>query len=81
MRRDAAVRIGAGQGAFGESPELMLSSLLAGVDYLVCDSLAETTSAFFALDRKYDEAAGYAPDLTARVIGSRCPGSPPAPRS
>lgn len=45
----------------------MLSSLRAGVDYLVCDSLAETTSAFFALDRKYDEAAGYAPDLTARI--------------
>jgi hypothetical protein len=61
------VRIGAGQGAFGESPELMLSGLSAGVDYLVCDSLAETTSAFFALDRKHDEAAGYAPDLAARV--------------
>ncbi len=45
----------------------MLSGLRAGVDYLVCDSLAETTSAFFALDRKHDEAAGYAPDLTARV--------------
>ena len=45
----------------------MLSSLRAGVDYLVCDSLAETTSAFFALDRKYDEGAGFAPDLTARV--------------
>jgi acyclic terpene utilization AtuA family protein len=67
VRRDAPVRIGAGQGAFGESPELMLSGLSAGVDYLVCDSLAETTSAFFALDRKYDEAAGFAPDLTARV--------------
>jgi hypothetical protein len=61
------VRIGAGQGAFGESPELMLSSLKVGVEYLVCDSLAETTSAFFALDRKHDEAAGYAPDLAARV--------------
>jgi hypothetical protein len=61
------VRIGAGQGAFGESPELMLSGLSAGVDYLVCDSLAETTSAFFALDRKHDEAAGFAPDLVARV--------------
>ncbi|HEX4427638.1 MAG TPA: acyclic terpene utilization AtuA family protein [Frankiaceae bacterium] len=67
MQREGAVRIGAGQGAFGESPELMLSSLRAGVDYLVCDSLAETTSAFFALDRKADEGAGYAPDLTARV--------------
>jgi hypothetical protein len=61
------LRIGAGQGAFGESPELMLSGLRAGVDYLVCDSLAETTSAFFALDWRHDEAAGYAPDVEARV--------------
>jgi hypothetical protein len=61
------LRIGAGQGAFGESPELMLSGLRAGVDYLVCDSLAETTSAFFASDWRRDEAAGYAPDLEARV--------------
>ena len=62
------IRIGAGQGAFGESPELMLSGLEAGVDYLVCDSLAETTSAFFALDRLHDESAGFAPDLRSRVV-------------
>jgi hypothetical protein len=67
VQRAAPLRIGAGQGAFGESPELMLSALQAGVDYLVCDSLAETTSAFFALDRKDDEAAGFAPDIAARV--------------
>jgi hypothetical protein len=61
------IRIGAGQGAFGESPELMLSGLEASVDYLVCDSLAETTSAFFALDRLHDESTGFAPDLQVRV--------------
>jgi len=67
------LRLGAGQGAFGESPELMRSGLEAGVDYLVCDSLAETTSAFFALDRRHDEAAGFAPDLLSRV-GIALPG-------
>ncbi|HEX4019289.1 MAG TPA: acyclic terpene utilization AtuA family protein [Frankiaceae bacterium] len=61
------LRVGVGQGAFAESSELMLSGLEAGVDYLVCDSLAETTSAFFALDRRRDEAAGFAPDLAGRV--------------
>jgi hypothetical protein len=61
------VRIGCGQGAFGESPELMRSGLDAKVDYLVCDSLAETTSGFFALDQRDNEASGFAPDLEARM--------------
>jgi hypothetical protein len=61
------VRIGAGQGAFGESAELMRPGLEARVDYLVCDSLAETTCGFFALDRRRDESQGYAPDLQARL--------------
>ena len=38
-----------------------------GVDYLVCDSLAETTSAGFALDRRRDEGLGFAPDLRSRL--------------
>lgn len=61
------MRIGAGQGAFGESLELMRPGLDAAVDYLVCDSLAETTCGFFALDRRRDESQGYAPDLQARL--------------
>jgi hypothetical protein len=61
------IRIGAGQGAFGESAELLHSSFRAGVDYVVCDSLAETTCGFFALDRRRDEGAGFAPDLAARL--------------
>jgi hypothetical protein len=63
----STIRIGAGQGAFGESAELMRPGFEAGVDYLVCDSLAETTCGFFALDRRRDESLGYAPDLGARL--------------
>ena len=33
-----------GQGALGESPELLVPAFEAGVDYVVCDSLAESTT-------------------------------------
>jgi hypothetical protein len=62
-----AVRIGSGQGAYGESPDLLRSSFEAGVDYVVCDSLAETTCGMFVLDQQRDEAQGWAPDLLARL--------------
>ena len=61
------VRIGAGQGVMGEAPELLLSSLDAHVDYVVCDSLAETTCGMFALDQRADEAHGWALDLLPRL--------------
>jgi hypothetical protein len=61
------VLIAAGQGAFGESPQLLHAAFGAGVDYVVCDSLAETTCGYFALDHRRDEAAGFAPDLLARL--------------
>jgi hypothetical protein len=66
-RHDSVVRIGGGQGAFGESPELLRSSFEAGVDYVVCDSLAETTCGMFALVQQRDESLGWAPDLLARL--------------
>ena len=56
-----------GQGALGESPELLVPAFEAGVDYVVCDSLAESTTSTLALDRQRDEALGYAPDLAARL--------------
>lgn len=62
----AVVRIGAGQGVVGEAPDLMRPVFEAGVDYVVCDALAETTCAGFALDRQVDESQGAAPDLPAR---------------
>jgi hypothetical protein len=62
-----AVRVASGQGALGESPELLLPAFEAAVDYVVCDSLAEATTSMLALDRAHDEAAGFAPDLSARL--------------
>jgi hypothetical protein len=61
------VRIGAGQGVLGESIDLFRSAFEAEVDYVVCDSLAETTCGIFVLDQRGDETAGWAPDLLARL--------------
>src|SRR5437879_8912075 len=61
--RCGVLRIGGGQGAFGESPEILRSLFEDGVDYVVCDSLAETTCGMFALDQQHDESLGWAPDL------------------
>ena len=61
------VRMASGQGALGESPQLLVPAFEAGVDYVVCDSLAESTTSTLALDRQRDEALGYAPDLAARL--------------
>jgi hypothetical protein len=61
------VRLAAGQGAYGESPDLLHRAFLPSIDYVVCDSLAETTCGYFALDRRRDESAGFAPDLAGRV--------------
>jgi hypothetical protein len=62
-----SLRIGAGQGVMGEAPELLRSSFEAKVDYVVCDSLAETTCGMFVLDRHGDESRGWAPDLVRRL--------------
>ncbi len=61
------MRIASGQGALGESPDLLVPAFEAGVDYVVCDSLAEATTSMLALDRRRDERLGYAPDLEARL--------------
>jgi hypothetical protein len=61
------VRIASGQGALGESADLLVPAFEAGVQYVVCDSLAEATTSMLALDRQENEARGYAPDLGARL--------------
>jgi hypothetical protein len=61
------IRIGAGQGVYGESIDLFRAAFDAGVDYVVCDSLAETTCGMLVLDQRGDETAGWAPDLLARL--------------
>ena len=61
------IRIAGGQGALGESPDLLVPAFEASPDYVVCDSLAESTTSLLALDRRQDERLGFAPDLAARL--------------
>lgn len=57
------VRIGGGQGFYGDGYAGVGPLLESGVDYLVCEALAELTLAILAKDRARDEAAGYTRDL------------------
>lgn len=61
------VRVGCGQGFLGEDPSLMRAVLADGVDYLVCESLAERTMGLLEQARQQDETAGFTPDLVERV--------------
>ena len=58
-----SVRIGGGQGFYGDGLEPVADVLDAGVDYLVCEALAELTLAILQKDRQRDEALGYTRDL------------------
>lgn len=64
------VRIGGGQGFYGDG-HLPLQALLAdGVDYLVCEALAELTLAILQKDRQRDESLGYTRDLPLYVAAA-----------
>ncbi|MFM7069296.1 MAG: acyclic terpene utilization AtuA family protein, partial [Actinomycetes bacterium] len=63
----STVRIGGGQGFYGDG-KIGLGPLLdAGVDFLVCEALAELTLAILAKDRLRDESLGWTRDLPAYV--------------
>lgn len=64
------VRIGGGQGFYGDGRGPLGDLLDAGVDYLVCEALAELTLAILAKDRARDEARGYTRDLPAYVTAA-----------
>jgi hypothetical protein len=57
------IRIGGGQGFYGDGHEPVADVLNAGVDYLVCEALAELTLAILQKDRQRDESLGYTRDL------------------
>jgi hypothetical protein len=57
------VRIGGGQGFYGDGHEPVRDVLDAGVDFLVCEALAELTLAILQKDRQRDEALGFTRDL------------------
>ncbi len=61
------LRIGGGQGFYGDGLEPVTDVLASGVDYLVCEALAELTLAILQKDRQRDEALGYTKDLPGYV--------------
>jgi len=63
MTDSRVVRIGGGQGFYGDGYAGVGPLLEEGVDYLVCEALAELTLAILSKDRSRDETAGYTRDL------------------
>lgn len=61
------VRIGGGEGFYGDGKGPVRALLDDGVDYLVCEALAELTLAILQKDRQRDESLGWARDLPAYV--------------
>jgi hypothetical protein len=61
------VRLGGGEGFYGDGKGPVGALLDAGVDYLVCEALAELTLAILQKDRQRDESLGWARDLPAYV--------------
>jgi acyclic terpene utilization AtuA family protein len=59
------VRVGGGQGFYGDTPRAVEGLLEAGVDYLCLEALAELTLAILQKDRQKDETRGYTKDLPA----------------
>jgi hypothetical protein len=57
------VRLGGGQGFYGDTPRAVEGLLAEGVDYLCLEALAELTLAILQKDRARDESLGYTRDL------------------
>lgn len=57
------MRLGGGQGFYGDGVAPVTDLLEAGVDYLVCEALAELTLAILQKDRQRDESLGFTRDL------------------
>jgi hypothetical protein len=66
------IRLGGGQGFYGDGIGPVADLLDAGVEYLVCEALAELTLAILQKDRQRDESLGYTRDLP-RYVGAAVP--------
>ena len=64
------IRLGGGQGFYGDGHVPLTDLLDAGVDYLVCEALAELTLAILQKDRQRDESLGYTRDLPLYVAAA-----------
>lgn len=68
-----SVRIGAGQGFWGDSPFPALDVVRAGnVQYLACDALAELTLAILQKARQKDPTKGYVEDMFFKLLLRPC---------
>ena len=67
---DAMIRLGGGQGFYGDGHDPVTALLEDGVDYLVCEALAELTLAILQKDRQRDETLGFTRDLPAYVAAA-----------
>ena len=65
-----SIRIGGGQGYYGDGYAGVAPVLASGVDYLVCEALAELTLAILQKDRQRDESLGYTRDLPLYVAAA-----------
>src|SRR5438105_8082916 len=64
------VRIGGGQGFYGDTPRSVQGLLDDGIDYLCLEALAELTLAILQKDRQKDETRGYTRDLPAYLAAA-----------
>ncbi len=68
-----SVRIGAGQGFWGDSPFPALDVVQSGnVGYIACDALAELTLAILQKARQKDPAKGYVEDMFFSLLLGPC---------
>ena len=65
-----SIRIGGGQGFYGDGLAPVPDLLGAGLDYLVLEGLAELTLAILAKDRARDETLGYTRDLPLYLMAA-----------
>ncbi len=70
MPEPAVVRLGGGQGFYGDTPRVVEGLLAEGVDYLCLEALAELTLAILQKDRARDESLGYTRDLPRYLAAS-----------
>jgi Acyclic terpene utilisation family protein AtuA len=67
---EPAIRLGGGQGFYGDTPRAVEGLLAEGVDYLCLEALAELTLAILQKDRARDETLGYTRDLPRYLAAS-----------
>lgn len=68
-----SIRIGAGQGFWGDSPFPALDVVQSGnVKYIACDALAELTLAILQKARQKDPAKGYVEDMFFNLLLAPC---------